>query len=275
MTPTAENRVRTTSASPSSAAPPRHMADAVSPTRQGVLGMTRTRRTPSPAAAWQWRGEGGVSHRLGVPHPRPTHPPSPKPHLTPACLHRGKRHTSGDRHDQVGVCQVRPQLPQHGVDVLGLDRDEYDGCVLHDLGGSGLRVGQVLGGRRPAGIRPPPSKLPQPPPASMLLPTTLAPKSANTSRRACTGSVAVTASGGTTPRAAKPRARASAIWPAPMKPTLRLSDMVRGGLLDFWGGAGRRPRSVGLARGQHPPLHHLQHSPRAQGPMLACGMRAA
>lgn len=47
--PTALNRVLTTSASSSVALPPKHMADAVSPTRQGVLGMTLIRCLSAPA----------------------------------------------------------------------------------------------------------------------------------------------------------------------------------------------------------------------------------
>ena len=49
--PTALNRVLTTSASSSVALPPRHMAEAVSPTRQGVLGMTLIRCLSAPAAS--------------------------------------------------------------------------------------------------------------------------------------------------------------------------------------------------------------------------------
>lgn len=48
--PTVLNNFLTISASLSVALGPRHMALAVSPTRQGVLGMTRTKRT-SPAAS--------------------------------------------------------------------------------------------------------------------------------------------------------------------------------------------------------------------------------
>ncbi len=51
MRPTALKSVRTVSASSSLAWPPKHMALAVSPTRQGVLGITRTMRTSSPAAS--------------------------------------------------------------------------------------------------------------------------------------------------------------------------------------------------------------------------------
>ena len=49
--PTALNRVLTTSASSSVAFPPKHMAEAVSPTRQGVLGMTLIRCLSAPAAS--------------------------------------------------------------------------------------------------------------------------------------------------------------------------------------------------------------------------------
>ena len=49
--PTALNRVLTTSASSSVALPPRHMAEAVSPTRQGVLGITLIRCLSAPAAS--------------------------------------------------------------------------------------------------------------------------------------------------------------------------------------------------------------------------------
>lgn len=57
-------------------------------------------------------------------------------------------------------------------------------------------------------------------------PVTLAPNDLNTSLRAATGSVAVMAETVTTPRATKPRARASAICPAPMNPTRLLRDIV-------------------------------------------------
>ena len=53
--PTAAKSFLTTSASSSLALPPRHMAAAVSPTRQGVLGITRTRRLSSPAASCRRR----------------------------------------------------------------------------------------------------------------------------------------------------------------------------------------------------------------------------
>ena len=52
MRPTALNSLRTTSASSSVARPPRHMALAVSPTKQGVFGITRTTRLSAPAASW-------------------------------------------------------------------------------------------------------------------------------------------------------------------------------------------------------------------------------
>ena len=51
MRPTELKSVRTSSASSSLALPPRHMALAVSPTRQGVLGITRTSLVSSPAAS--------------------------------------------------------------------------------------------------------------------------------------------------------------------------------------------------------------------------------
>ena len=62
--------------------PPRHMAAAVSPTRQGVLGITRTTRASGPAAAsklWGWlgnnqRGGGQVPrHEASQFHPHFTH----------------------------------------------------------------------------------------------------------------------------------------------------------------------------------------------------------
>lgn len=61
---------------------------------------------------------------------------------------------------------------------------------------------------------------------SALDDATLAPNDLNTSFLAATGSVAVMADTVTTPRATKPRARASAICPAPMKPTRLLRDIV-------------------------------------------------
>lgn len=51
MRPTELNSMRTSSASSSLALPPRHIALAVSPTRQGVLGITRTSFASSPAAS--------------------------------------------------------------------------------------------------------------------------------------------------------------------------------------------------------------------------------
>lgn len=57
---------------------------------------------------------------------------------------------------------------------------------------------------------------------SALLSTGLTLKLSKTSRLACTGSVATIADAFTTPLAMKPLARASAICPAPMKPTLLL-----------------------------------------------------
>ena len=51
MRPTELKSVRTSSASSSFACPPRHIALAVSPTRQGVLGITRTSLVFSPAAS--------------------------------------------------------------------------------------------------------------------------------------------------------------------------------------------------------------------------------
>lgn len=52
MVPTDLNRVRTVSPSSSVAVPPKHMALAVSPTRQGVLGITLTSLMLSPASSW-------------------------------------------------------------------------------------------------------------------------------------------------------------------------------------------------------------------------------
>ena len=49
--PTALKSLRTASASSSFARPPRHIALAVSPTKQGVFGMTRTTRLSLPAAS--------------------------------------------------------------------------------------------------------------------------------------------------------------------------------------------------------------------------------
>ena len=51
MRPTELKSVRTSSASSSLAFPPKHIALAVSPTRQGVLGITRTSLVSSPAAS--------------------------------------------------------------------------------------------------------------------------------------------------------------------------------------------------------------------------------
>ena len=51
MVPTALKSVLTTSASSSVAVLPRHMAEAVSPTKQGVLGMTRMSFALLPVAS--------------------------------------------------------------------------------------------------------------------------------------------------------------------------------------------------------------------------------
>lgn len=56
--------------------------------------------------------------------------------------------------------------------------------------------------------------------------TGTAPKDLNTSLRTSTGSVHTTFSGFTMLCAMNPRARASAIWPAPMNPTFKSPDIL-------------------------------------------------
>lgn len=97
----------TSSASASVACPPKHMAAAVSPTRQGVLGMTRTMRLSSPAASWCFM-------RVCI---------NRQPYMMRACVNLEcvDGDASGDGDDEVIMGQAGLDVLQNGSHVLWLD----------------------------------------------------------------------------------------------------------------------------------------------------------